>query len=51
MGYAEAMKRAAGLMIYRKKEGALEVFLVHPGGPMWVKKDVGWWTIRKGEYE
>lgn len=29
----------------------MEVFLVHPGGPLWAKKDIGAWTIPKGEYE
>jgi predicted NUDIX family NTP pyrophosphohydrolase len=43
-------KRSAGLLMYRRKEG-LEVFLVHPGGPFWAKKDLGAWSIPKGEYE
>lgn len=43
-------KRSAGLMMYRLSTG-LEVFLVHPGGPLWAKKDKGVWTIPKGEYE
>jgi predicted NUDIX family NTP pyrophosphohydrolase len=43
-------KRSAGLLVYRRREGALEVFLVHPGGPFWAKKDLGAWTIPKGEY-
>ena len=42
-------KRSAGLLLYRKRDGALEVFLVHPGGPFWAKKDAGAWTIPKGE--
>ncbi|HTS75468.1 MAG TPA: NUDIX domain-containing protein [Bryobacteraceae bacterium] len=42
-------KRSAGLMMYRRRHGHLEVFLVHPGGPLWAKKDA--WTIPKGEYE
>jgi predicted NUDIX family NTP pyrophosphohydrolase len=42
-------KRSAGLLVYRKRAGALEVFLVHPGGPFWAKKDAGAWTIPKGE--
>ena len=42
-------KRSAGLLLYRKRAGALEVFLVHPGGPFWTKKDAGAWTIPKGE--
>lgn len=43
-------KRSAGLLMYRQPDGALEVFLVHPGGPFWAKKDLGAWTIPKGEY-
>ena len=42
-------KRSAGLLLYRKRGGKLEVFLVHPGGPFWAKKDAGAWTIPKGE--
>ncbi len=42
-------KRSAGLLLYRKRAGRLEVFLVHPGGPFWAKKDAGAWTIPKGE--
>jgi predicted NUDIX family NTP pyrophosphohydrolase len=44
-------KRSAGLLMYRMREGKLEVFLVHPGGPLWAKKNEGAWTIPKGEYE
>jgi predicted NUDIX family NTP pyrophosphohydrolase len=36
--------------MYRLRENTLEVFLVHPGGPMWAKKDLASWTIPKGEY-
>jgi predicted NUDIX family NTP pyrophosphohydrolase len=43
-------KRSAGILVYRQREGALEVFLVHPGGPFWAKKDRGAWTVPKGEY-
>ena len=43
-------KRSAGLLIYRWRERGLEVFLVHPGGPLWAKKDFGAWSIPKGEY-
>lgn len=42
-------KQSAGLLLYRVREGALEVFLVHPGGPFWAKKDLGAWSIPKGE--
>jgi predicted NUDIX family NTP pyrophosphohydrolase len=38
-------------MMYRRLTGVLEVFLAHPGGPIWAKKDKGAWTIPKGEYE
>jgi predicted NUDIX family NTP pyrophosphohydrolase len=43
-------KRSAGLLLYRRNEHGLEVFLVHPGGPYWSKKDHGAWSIPKGEY-
>ena len=42
-------KESAGLLLYRIRNGAVEVFLVHPGGPFWAKKDAGAWTIPKGE--
>jgi predicted NUDIX family NTP pyrophosphohydrolase len=45
------MKRSAAILVYRHTQGALEVFLVHPGGPFWAKKDVGAWSIPKGEFE
>jgi predicted NUDIX family NTP pyrophosphohydrolase len=44
-------KRSAGLLMYRRREGQIEVFLVHPGGPYFAKKDRGAWGIPKGEYE
>ncbi|MEO8110643.1 MAG: NUDIX domain-containing protein [Ginsengibacter sp.] len=43
-------KQSAGILVYRKKGNELEVFLVHPGGPFWKKKDVGAWSIPKGEF-
>jgi predicted NUDIX family NTP pyrophosphohydrolase len=43
-------KRSAGLLMYRRSRGVLEVLLVHPGGPFWIKKDAGAWSIPKGEY-
>src|SRR5688572_6699105 len=43
-------KQSAGLLLYRKKNGFLEIFLVHPGGPFWKNKDKGAWTIPKGEF-
>jgi len=44
-------KLSAGILLYRRRSGMLEVFLVHPGGPYWQKKDLGAWSIPKGEYE
>ena len=44
-------KQSAGLLLYRVHQGALEVFLVHPGGPFWAGKDLGAWSIPKGEIE
>ena len=44
-------KTSAGLLMYRMRDGALEVLLVHPGGPFWKRKDAGAWSIPKGEYE
>ena len=43
-------KRSAGFLLYRRKDDTVEVFLVHPGGPFWAKKDMGAWSIPKGEY-
>ena len=45
------MIRSAGVLMYRRREGRLEVLLAHPGGPYWVKKDEGAWTIPKGLIE
>ncbi|MBI5683815.1 MAG: NUDIX domain-containing protein [Verrucomicrobia bacterium] len=42
-------KISAGLIMYRRASGGLEVLLVHPGGPLWQHKDAGWWSIPKGE--
>jgi len=44
-----AARRSAGLLIYRQPEGILQVFLVHPGGPFWRKRDEGAWSVPKGE--
>ena len=44
-------RRSAGLLVHRGTGTALEVLLVHPGGPMWAKRDNGAWSIPKGEYE
>jgi predicted NUDIX family NTP pyrophosphohydrolase len=43
-------RQSAGLLMYRRQDGVLEVLLVHPGGPFWAKKDLGTWSLPKGEY-
>jgi predicted NUDIX family NTP pyrophosphohydrolase len=42
---------SAGILPYRLKDGRLEVLLVHPGGPIWTRKDLGAWSIAKGGYK
>ncbi|HKX24522.1 MAG TPA: NUDIX domain-containing protein [Candidatus Saccharimonadales bacterium] len=44
-------KLSAGIMLYRQGDHGVEILLVHPGGPFWAKKDIGAWSIPKGEYE
>jgi len=46
-----ARGRSAGIVLHRAGAAGLEVLLVHPGGPFWAKKDLGAWSIPKGEYE
>ena len=46
-----AKKQTAGILPYRIRNSELEVFLVHPGGPFWAKKDARAWSIPKGEIE
>ena len=43
-------RHSAGILAYRRRGQALEVFLVHPGGPYWTRRDAGAWSIPKGEY-
>jgi predicted NUDIX family NTP pyrophosphohydrolase len=43
-------KRSAGLLMYRIRNGSIEAFLVHPGGPFWENKYKGAWTIPKGQF-
>jgi len=43
-------KKSAGILLYRFRNSFLEVLLVHPGGPFWAKKDLGVWSIPKGEF-
>lgn len=44
-------RQSAGLLMYRRRDAEPEVFLVHPGGPFWARKDIGAWSIPKGEYD
>ena len=44
-------KTSAGILMYRRTPASLEILLVHPGGPFWGKKDLGAWSIPKGEIE
>jgi predicted NUDIX family NTP pyrophosphohydrolase len=50
-GRCEMAKHSAGLLMFRRCDGQVQVFLAHPGGPFWRKKDAGAWSIPKGEYE
>jgi predicted NUDIX family NTP pyrophosphohydrolase len=43
------MKESAGILLYRLDDGGPKVLLVHPGGPFWARKDLGAWSIPKGE--
>ncbi len=43
-------RASAGVLLYRDGPEGTEVFLVHPGGPFWARKDAGAWSIPKGEY-
>lgn len=42
--------KSAGVLLFRRDEGAVRVLLVHPGGPFWVKRDLGAWSVPKGEF-
>ncbi len=44
------IKQSAGILLYRKNDSELQVFLVHPGGPFFKNKDLGSWSIPKGEF-
>src|SRR5215212_7662130 len=44
------MNKSAGILLFRRINKQIEFFLVHPGGPFWAKKDLGAWSIPKGEY-
>ncbi len=43
--------QSAGILVHRRRDGRLEVLLVHPGGPFWARRDEGAWSIPKGEYD
>jgi predicted NUDIX family NTP pyrophosphohydrolase len=43
-------RKSAGIVMYRRAPGGISLFLVHPGGPFWTKKDAGAWSFPKGEY-
>ena len=43
-------KQTAGLLLHRRRRADIEIFLVHPGGPFWAKKDIAGWSIPKGEF-
>lgn len=42
-------RTSAGILLFRRRDGRLEVLLAHPGGPIFAKRDEGYWTIPKGE--
>ena len=44
-------KPSAGILLYRFNDGELEVLIIHPGGPFWKNKDMGAWSIPKGQIE
>jgi predicted NUDIX family NTP pyrophosphohydrolase len=48
---ARGRRRSAGLLLFRVASGGLEVLLVHPGGPLWARRDDGAWSIPKGEHD
>lgn len=45
------VKLSAGILVYKKINNNLEIFLIHPGGPLYAKRDLGVWSIPKGEYK
>lgn len=50
MSPERSIKSSSGLLLYRHRHGRLEFLLVHPGGPLWARRDEGAWSIPKGEY-
>jgi predicted NUDIX family NTP pyrophosphohydrolase len=47
---ARGARHSAGILLYRERAGTVEVLLVHPGGPLWARRDEGVWSIPKGEH-
>jgi len=48
---AKSRKISAGMLLFRRSSGKLEIFLAHPGGPFWTRQEEGTWTIPKGVIE
>ena len=46
-----AARASAGILLWRRRSGGIEVLLGHPGGPFFARKDAGHWTVLKGEIE
>jgi predicted NUDIX family NTP pyrophosphohydrolase len=46
-----AGKRSAGILVFRRANGPIEVLIAHMGGPLWARRDAGAWSVPKGEYE
>ncbi len=44
-------RKSSGVLMYRRVEGRIEVFIVHPGGPFFARRDDGYWSVPKGEFE
>lgn len=47
----KARRASAGILLYRRTAGAIQVLIVHPGGPLWARRDDGAWSIPKGEVD
>jgi predicted NUDIX family NTP pyrophosphohydrolase len=51
MARKKSARVSAGILLFRRRAASLEVFLAHPGGPFWAKRDAGAWSIPKGEVD
>ena len=51
MTVGKSGRTSAGILLWRNRQSRLEVLLAHQGGPLWARKDIGHWTIPKGEVE